>query len=192
LDKSFDRVKLSNVEVGRNELIIECDYCHWMELEDCYLVGKFGVNTNMEITTEPKKLMLGDWCKQGYKFYIGSMKYNYELDVDLKDNTKYILKLNDYNATNVVIWVNDSLAGNIPWASANGLNISSCLKQGINKITVEVVSSPRNMLGPFHTIQNVGDTTDWSSFRSEDETLLDEYITKPYGLMKPVEILMKR
>jgi hypothetical protein len=88
LDKSFDRVKLSNVEVGRNELIIECDYCHWMELEDCYLVGKFGVNTNMEITTEPKKLMLGDWCKQGYKFYIGSMKYNYELDVDLKDNTK--------------------------------------------------------------------------------------------------------
>lgn len=49
-----------------------------MELENCYLCGEFGVNTERKITEQPTALLIGDWTAQGLYHYAGSVKYLYD------------------------------------------------------------------------------------------------------------------
>lgn len=51
-----------------------------MELENCYLCGEFGVNTERKITEQPTALLIGDWTAQGLYHYAGSVKYLYVFD----------------------------------------------------------------------------------------------------------------
>ncbi len=49
LDRSFDRVRLPALMEGVNELTLSCKYTNYTELEDCFLLGDFGVSTEREI-----------------------------------------------------------------------------------------------------------------------------------------------
>ena len=53
-------------------------------------------------------------------------------------------------AVDVAVIVNGTLAGHVPWEAANGVDITRYLTPGDNSVDIEVVSSPRNMLGPLH------------------------------------------
>ncbi len=85
--------------------------------------------------------------------------------------------------------VNGKPAGHIPWRSANGLDITALLVPGANKVDIEVVGSPRNMLGPLHRAPEHEGWTDWRSFRRTDETFTPEYVLWPWGLMGQVRIV---
>ena len=58
----------------------------------------------------------------------------------------------------------------------------------MNKVNIEVVSSPRNMLGPLHLATGREPWTDWRSFRRTDETYTPEYVLKSWGLMGQVRL----
>lgn len=84
--------------------------------------------------------------------------------------------------------MNGLSAGHIPWTSANGIDISQYLKYGNNDIDIEVMGSPRNLLGPLHQADSGKLRTDWSSFRKEGLEYTHDYIAKPYGLFGQVRI----
>ncbi|KKK94199.1 hypothetical protein LCGC14_2685250, partial [marine sediment metagenome] len=76
LDRSFDKISLPILREGMNELILSCEYKNRMEIEDCFLIGDFGIDIHTRsITKEPKKLHFGDWTSQGYPHYAGGMIY---------------------------------------------------------------------------------------------------------------------
>ena len=50
---------------GENRLLLICRYRNSMELENCYLCGEFGVNTERKITEQPTALLIGDWTGSG-------------------------------------------------------------------------------------------------------------------------------
>ncbi len=188
LDRSFHKVALPTLAEGANVLVLGCAYTNYMELEDCYLIGNFGVGIDRAIIAEPQKLHFGDWTTQGYPHYAGSMIYHGELDYDPKEGERVRVYLGEYAAVDVAVHVNGTLAGHIPWISENGLDITPHLIPGVNKVNIEVVSSPRNMLGPLHLATGREPWTDWRSFRRTDETYTPDYVLKAWGLMGQVRL----
>jgi hypothetical protein len=98
------------------------------------------------------------------------------------------LRLGEYRAVDVAVFVNGTLAGHIPWQAANGLDITRFLAPGDNAVDIEVVSSPRNMLGPLHLATGREPWTEWRSFRRTDETFTPEYVVHPWGLYGQVRL----
>ncbi|MEA3406767.1 MAG: glycosyl hydrolase [Chloroflexota bacterium] len=188
LDRSFHKVELPSLQEGENVLILRCDYTNYMELEDCYLLGDFGVSIDRAIIAEPDTLHFGDWTTQGYPHYAGSMIYHSTMDYEPHEGERVHVYLGEYEAVDVAVHVNGELAGHIPWASANGLDITDWLVAGENALGIEVVSSPRNMLGPLHLATGREPWTDWRSFRRTDETYTPDYVLKPWGLIGQVRV----
>jgi len=187
IDKAFDKIKLSGIKQGKNELVLSCKYLNSMEVEDCYIIGDFGVDAQRNIIKESETIHIGDWCFQGYFHYCGSMIYHFNFN-HINSNERTILELGDYRAVTVEVRVNESTAGHIPWRSANSLDITGFLKQGNNKIDIEVMSSPRNLFGPLHKVNTTDLSTSYLSFRTEGEKYTPEYIVKPYGLLGQINI----
>jgi hypothetical protein len=187
LDRAFDRVPLARLKPGENELVLSCAYTNVMELEDCFLLGDFGVSLGREIITEPDVLHFGEWTSQGYPHYAGSMVYHSELE--FTPGKRVRVSLGECRAVDVAVQVNGKAAGNIPWRAANGLEITPLLVPGINRVDIEVVGSPRNMLGPLHRAPEHEPWTDWRSFRRTDETYTPEYVFWPWGLVGQVRLV---
>jgi len=124
MDRAFDKRRLASIKTGINELILSCGYQNRMEVEDCYIIGEFGVDVNMNITKEPEIMHFGDWCLQGYLHYCGSMIYKFDFDYRNGCGEKAIIELGNYNAVTVEVRVNGAAAGHIPWRSANGIDIT--------------------------------------------------------------------
>jgi len=184
LDRAFHKVALPSLASGENELILSCAYTNHMEIEDCFILGDFAVSLDREIVAEPKVLHFGDWTKQGYLHYAGSMIYHGVLEHRQGESRR--LWLGEFRAVGVAVVVNDALAGHIPWEAANGLDITRYLVPGTNSVDLEVVGSPRNMLGPLHLAPGREPWTEWRSFRRTDETYTPDYVVYPWGLYRQV------
>ncbi len=186
LDRAFHKVALPPLRAGLNELTLACAYTNYMEIEDCFLLGDFGVSLDRAVIAEPQSLQFGDWTAQGYLHYAGSMIYHANLSYTAGQFAR--LWLGQVSAVHVAVRVNGALAGHIPWQAANGLDLTSFLKPGDNSLEIEVVSSPRNMLGPLHLAPGRQSWTDWLSFRRTDQTYTPAYVVQPWGLLGQVRV----
>ncbi len=180
LDRAFHRIPLPGLRAGRNVLELATPYTNSMELEDCFLLGDFGVGPDRHLIAEPARLRFGDWTSQGYLHYAGSITYHGALQYDPAAGPVRVY-LGEHHATHVVVHVNGALAGHIPWKSANGLDVTAHLRPGHNDVGIEVLSSPRNMLGPLHLAAGREPWTDWRSFRRTDATLRPSTSSRPGG-----------
>lgn len=188
LDRNMHQVPLPTLFEGDNVLELQCAYTNHMELEDCFLIGDFGVSPERVITAEPARLRFGDWTTQGYPHYAGSMIYHGVYRYEPKPGARVRLYLGELEAVHVAVSVNGNHVGHIPWASANGLDITDALGPGINNVDIQVVSSPRNMLGALHLAPGRERWTDWRSFRRTDDTFTPDYVLKGWGLIGQVRI----
>ncbi|ULL16915.1 hypothetical protein DVH26_22215 [Paenibacillus sp. H1-7] len=55
----------------------------------------------------------------------------------------------------VEIRVNGETAGHVPWKAADGVDLTSNLQPGANRLDIEVMGSPRNMFVPFHEAEGL-------------------------------------
>jgi len=191
LDRAFHRILLEDIKKGKNVLTLSCDYRNRMEVEDCYIIGDFALDTNRRIIKEPAKLMPGDWNLQGYMHYAGSMVYHFEYAYEKtrwqEKEARMLLELGKYSAVHVEVRVNGKTAGHIPWKTASTVDITPFIKDGFNHIEIEVMGSPRNLFGPFHQAVK-SNTVNSSSFRTEGKEYIGDYLVKPYGLFEPVRV----
>ncbi|CAN7549640.1 glycosyl hydrolase [Paenibacillus sp. LjRoot56] len=188
LDRTFDKVLLPGLKQGENELLISCKYHNRMEVEDIYLIGDFGVDADRKVVAEPETIIFGDWCKQGYAHYCGSIIYHFDVTLDNHSMTRSVLELGEYSAVTIEVRVNGQTAGHVPWRAANRVDLTAYLNDGDNQIEIEVMGSPRNMLGPFHQISGDTSTTNWASFRKEGEGYTPEYKLRSYGLFGQIKL----
>jgi hypothetical protein len=183
LDKSFRKIGLPRLSLGWNELILSCGYKNRMEVEDCFILGDFAVDGGGAIAAEPKALRFGDWCLQGYPNYCGSMVYGFDFEAP---GGPAVLSLGDYSAIAAEIRLNGQLAGQVPWRSANRVELGDLLKPGRNRLEIEVTGSPRNLLGPLHLARGKVYFNEWSAFRPEGAEEARESVLHPYGLFGQV------
>ena len=188
MDRCMKTFVLPDVRRGINELELFCAYTARFELEDAFLLGDFAVDEQRTLINEPDKLRFGDWCLQGYPHYCGSMRYALDVELEAVDSHRYLLEIGAIQGVLAVLYINGSLVRKLPWQSEYALEISEAVFEGRNQIEVEVVGSPRNLLGPVHLARTDDTWEDWWSYRPEGADYTSEYVLQPYGLMSQIHI----
>ncbi|HAH88280.1 MAG TPA: hypothetical protein DCL60_13015 [Armatimonadetes bacterium] len=192
-DRGFGKVKITNlVEKGINTIDFSVNFNFLTLVEPAYIVGDFGVCLQTPykgvLSSEPEMLKNGSWQEQGYPFYSGRMIYSTEVDIPA-DEKKRFLRLLRPSGILYKIQVNGETAGNLLWRPWE-VELTSFLKLGRNKLSIEVVSSRQNTLGPLH--EREGDDNIWCGPNSfyEESVLRDELSLFDYGLLGGAELVV--
>lgn len=190
LDRSLRTVKLPALVPGDNGLEVTCAYKQDMELEDAFLIGGFAIDHRRSLIREPERLAVGDWCRQGYPHYCGSMIYHYEFGYDKRQNARVFMTMGSYEAVTIKLHFNARYEQAIPWRAAGTVELTDWLAEGVNRLDVEVAGSPRNLLGPLHEAEPGSSWTDWWSFRTTGRDYTPDYWLLPYGLTGPIKLFL--
>lgn len=186
-DRDIKCVELPDLAVGKNTLLLKTGYTNASELENCYLCGDFGVDTDRRITASPRKLAVGSWTGQGLFHYAGSVVYHYVFpwdDTGLSSSERRIfLRPGDYRATCLTVYIND-ISYEMPWRALGMVDITEQLRPGNNRIDIELQSSMRNLFGPFHLKGGKPAVTNDAVFRTTGDLFEPAYQVEPYGLFE--------
>lgn len=188
LDPDFKTVGIPSgvLDFGKNILTMRMNYEQRMELEDIYVLGNFAVNAKRELVKEEGSLKIGDWCSQGYPHYGGGITYHFKTG-KVETEGRVGLFLEAWKAAVVEVTVNGQLAGHIGWKGQDGLDITAYL-QDENEIDIKVITTPRNIFGPFHQKYDSCVRSSFKDFRTEGNNYTKEYILELQGLLKPVTL----
>lgn len=76
IDACFKKIAIPEgaLKQGENELTVSFCFTDRYDIENLYLVGKFGVDEKDGIVSLPAMIVPGDVCKQGLKYYGGRLK----------------------------------------------------------------------------------------------------------------------
>jgi len=195
LDKDFGVYEIgAYVKQGVNKVTIKAmPMSVFAELESIYILGNFSLSPaeNGFKIIPASKIELGPWNKQGMPLYGNKVSYSH--NINLKElNGNYFVKLSKWEGSCAEVYVNGKKAGVIGFAPFE-LEISKLLKKGNNEITIHVVGTLRNTLGPHHA--NSKGSCWPSMFQSvqKDFTLAgNSYVSLPYGLMDDFKVIQKK
>jgi hypothetical protein len=169
--------------VGRNELVLACDYTGEQELETIFLLGAFGVSIGdggPAVTEPPETIELGDWTGQGHPFYVGTMAY--ETEFELSSVPRGLELAVEFDGATVCrLIVNGRPCATLwhrPWAAP----IATVARPGRNTARIELVTTLHNAFGPHHYDGQV--VTQWVDARkfSDEAHWNDAYALVPSGL----------
>ncbi|MCD7817908.1 MAG: hypothetical protein LUH07_02500, partial [Lachnospiraceae bacterium] len=189
MDRDMQKIRLEGLRTGTNHLRLTGCYLQKMELEDIYIIGDFGVSTERVITRERKVLHFGDWCLQGYYHYPGSIVYHFSVPKPEFAGKRIVLRMGDYRGTLAKVCINGKPAGALIGKAYDRLEIGKYLTAQENTLDIEIVGSPRNMMGPFHQSYTGCSRISWADFRTEGRFHCDGYVLEPYGLMGQITVL---
>jgi len=192
LDKAFGKIDIAAIaKVGENTVTIKASpMTIYHELEPAYVLGDFALkpaDSGFVIVPEVP-LELGPWNEQGHPFYAAGLSYEQNFKIP-KLKGRYIVSLNGWYGSVSKVFVNDKTAGYIyhrPWEC----DVTQLVKAGTNTITVVVIGTLKNTLGPHHGNPPLGSA--WPGmFHRAPETgppAGGQYRTVGYGLFERFEL----
>jgi len=210
------------------------------EIESIYLIGDFAVTA--EVSKKPlpetqrdrieylprqgihrfseftlageKDRFSGDLVPQGYPFYAGRFALDQTFVMsDIDPERRYFLTFPKTETTVIDVSLNGEELGAVAWSPWE-IEITDALRKGENAVTVTLINSLRNLLGPHHhrdgELTEVGPVSftgairwpdfgpgeaDWYDVRLEGEPgkWRDDYFMVPFGVLEtPVIVSRKR
>ncbi len=190
VDRSMELSALPSPRLGVNELEISYAYRNATEVEDCYIVGDFGVDAERRIGAPVTALKLGDWTNQGLYHYPGSVIYGFDVTIRMYSGCRYFVDPGDYRGTTATISVNGRRSGPHPWRSVGPVEVTELVMDGNNLMEVEVFGGGRNLFGPFHCQGWEGPSVNWGHFRLSGGAFNPGYSVNQCGLYGPVRVLV--
>ena len=186
IDRDFKVFNIGqHLKKGENIFTIDAPRMSIMaEIEPAFIIGDFTVQpaTKGFTINPPAELNIGCWKNQGYPFYSEAVLYSATYNIsDTKDY--YAIELYEWSGTVAEVSVNGKVAGIIGWAPYT-LDVSEYIKEGTNNITVKVIGSLHNVIGPFHVAPK-GIATPWSWRYQPPHRSGSEYFQLEYGLFTP-------
>jgi hypothetical protein len=194
IDRAFERVDIKGrVRKGANELLMRTVMRTTTGIEAVYLAGDFGVDAKtLALTAEPKELSSGDWTKQGYAQYPGSMTLRQKVRLEKKGERFFLsLSRRAVHATCLFVRVNGRDAGLVPWPPWE-IEVTDLVRSGSNEIEIEVVGSRRNLLGPLHLKEARPAWVGPEQFEPASDAYSEGYRLVPYGLVGDVFVVRRK
>lgn len=149
------------LETEKNKLTFD------VELESIYVVGDFGVVSESAYTPGerkalftdgpfvivdmPKSVLGEDLTQQGFCFFADTIKLGQDFTVVKREGRRIILDLDKPDAVLYKVFINDQPVKTFMWAPYS-VDITDFVKAGSNRISIELFSGNRNLLGPHHHI----------------------------------------
>jgi hypothetical protein len=132
------------------------------------------------------------WNEQGHPFYAGRVSYQQTFQV-ASPQGKYVVALPDWHGSVAEVKVNGKSAGYIlsaPWEC----DVTALVTSGANSVDVQVIGTPKNLLGPHHGNPPLGSA--WPNmFRVGPDNGPPpgaQYHTIGYGLFEPFVLRVSR
>lgn len=209
LDRSFAKIDVTDALIpGENILELTAGRMTMKhELMPVLLLGDFSLEpAERGFVVQPPRPIdtAAPWCGQGLPFYSCGVEYAQTFSVNKKDvgeNPRYYVKLPKlgnldsadsaakWNGAVAVVSVNERKIGRI-FCEPGELDVTDEMTDGENRVVVEIIGTPKNLLGPHHAGKMRGKA--WpGSFRQAPETLPagGDYDVIPYGLTAPFSLL---
>lgn len=182
VDISIGKIALSDIVKGENVLDITLPFGETANLENVFILGKFGVvvaGSSAKITPLPEKLTFGSLLSQGLPFYSGAVTYVIEAETETEDLT---VTASDYMGALIKVSVDSKDAGSIIYPPYT-LKVKGV---GKGKHTVELTAFLHryNSFGPIHLV-NVKES--WhgpGAWRSSGINWSYEYVLRTTGILK--------
>lgn len=190
-DTSFRKTAVGQYLVrGENRIILTGTFEKNMELENCYVVGEFGVKLNKSrrdgyprndfvLLEQPTVLHEGNWIGQGYPFLCGSITVQQNVSLAALPGGRAYLEFQKVDAIVLDIRVNGKAVDPLLWEPWER-EITGLLKAGQNRVEVKLVNSLRNLLGPHHHRKGELVRVNPGSF-SDESNWVDSYAFVPFG-----------
>ena len=177
------------LKIGENTVrLIGMPFDVHMELENIYIRGDFTVQPEERgfSLRAPRTLETGSWAKLGLPFYYDSMLY--EAPVEVPKGTRVLrISLPDWQGSVAQVLLDGRPVATLGWQP---YACETTVTPGTHTVGVRVVSTPRNLFGPFHNPTKprmIAWPGAWSKF-PEHQPAGREYDLLDYGLMKPFEV----
>ena len=153
LDKAFGVFPV-DARAGENTITLKSNpFTIHSELEPIYLQGEFALRGEAKgfSGVPAKPLAFGPWSGQGMPMFSGKVNYTKTIEVsaDALKAGRYKIALGAWLGSAAEVLVNGKRAGLIAFAPFE-LDITSALQPGKNEVTVAVIGTLKNTLGPFH------------------------------------------
>jgi len=193
LDKAFGRVSLTRVaRVGENVVTLKASpFTMFHELESAYLRGHFALRPaergwvvvpDSPIRIDGKQ----GWDRQGHPFYSEGVAYTQTFRVGAKSGA-YSVRLPSWYGAVAKVEVDGKAAGWItapPWEC----DVTRAIRRGNNEVTVTVIGTLKNTLGPHHGKHALGSAWPGMFQRGgpNGQPRGEEYATVGYGLFEPM------
>jgi hypothetical protein len=158
---------------GENEVLLKTDCFRINSSVECiYIAGDFKVekeNGVFFLKREDEQPAPGDWTKQGYPYYSGTMKYTTVFEYEKDSEKKAVLKLDEVRMVAARIYVNGKAAGILGWKPYSA-ELAGLLSDGRNEISIVVMNSLQNMLGSHNSYETPGFATPGSFYFDGEDT----------------------
>ncbi|MCL2216020.1 MAG: hypothetical protein FWB91_03250 [Defluviitaleaceae bacterium] len=182
VDRSIQKIQLPGLKKGINELVLEIAFDKTANVENCFLLGKFGVAISghkTEIIPFPEHLPFGDISKTALPFYGGNVTYKCKIS---GTGGKTQLDATYFRSPLLTVKLNSKPAGVIAYAPYS-LDLGS-LPKGEHDLEITAFGSRINTFGTFHSCD---ETMDWfgpDAWRATDAAWSYEYQLRPAGILK--------
>lgn len=186
-DHCIGKVALPDIRAGENLLEVSMPYGRRANPEAMYLLGSFGDSVQgvfCAITKQPGKITFGDWTRQGFPFYGGSITYHMRADLE---PGRYILQASQYRAALLRVSVDGADQGRIAFSPYKlSFDITT---PGEHIIAIKAFGCRINTFGQLHHIQKKEVWWGPGSWRTKGENWSYEYQFWEQGILKSPELL---
>ena len=187
VDISIFKVNLPKIVKGKNTLIITLPFGDSANLENVFILGKFGVKLQGRIptlTTLPEKISFGDITQNGFPFYGGNITY--KIPVEVTNNTLKVCA-SDYRGALISVKLDGNETGKIIYPPycvfADGI------EKGAHTLELTLFTHRYNTFGPVHLVTEKESWHGPDAWRTKGANWSYEYKLRQIGIMKaPVMI----
>lgn len=151
IDAEIKEIKINDfLTLGENSIAIKLIVNKRTDgiLDKLKIVGDFALTDTdgkFSISAKPKKIKIGDWTKQGFPYYSGTIKYKCNIDLP-KEYLEGKLSFTANCKEDVInLQINDNKKITLPWHPYK-CDVSDNLVLGNNQINIEVTNTLINML----------------------------------------------
>lgn len=191
LDETIRAVRVDDyVQPGKNTVtLIAKPFDIRCELERIYILGDFAtdpIEKGFRISS-PRPLTVGGWLGQGLCQYSGSVHYSTQIHLE-KAASGLQLQLPTWTGAVVRVELDGACVGHIAFAP-HTLKVDQALEAGMHELTIKVIGTPRNLLGP-HFRGDSGECASPMGFEHypDHAPAGSVYELEDYGLMGAVEV----
>lgn len=183
VDPQIRTVPLPELRAGENEIVLKIRFRHKSNVENCYLLGSFGVRAAgryARLVRPPEKLEFGDVAAQGLPFYAGNVVFRCPFALE-RPARKAVLEIPHFSAPAVGVALDGKKAGLVALAP-NRLCLNG-LSAGPHTLELTVYGNRYNTFGQLH---NADAGYKWygpMSYRTAGSEWTDSWQLRPWGIL---------
>lgn len=186
VDRAIRKTKLPGLQKGKNELVLKIPFNEASQIENVYLLGRFGVRvagTEATVIPYPESLPFGNITGMGLPFYGGNVKYKCRLH---SKGEAGILEATYFRCPLLKVKLDGRDLGRIAYAPYT-VELGR-LAEGTHELEITAFG---NRINTFGTLHSCDETMRWpgpGAWRSTGAAWSYEYVLKPAGLLKAPRI----